>query len=209
MNAEQYLDKYISLMIMAQERREIEGVKEVHHIFPRSWMKNDYVVTLTLEEHLVSHYWLHKAFPKDWGMTYALNMMCNRIKIDDSNLEDMATLYAESKKNVSRVASAHMKTDAHPWRGKKRPDHSKKMKGNLHLKDHKHSEQTKEMMSSSKSGSKNHMHGRTGEKAPMFGRPNPGMEPKWQITCEHCGKTIQKSLFSRWHGDNCKLKSTQ
>jgi len=26
------------------------------------------------------------------------------------------------------------------------------------------------------------------------------------VTCEHCGKTLQKGLYTRWHGDNCKHK---
>lgn len=27
-----------------------------------------------------------------------------------------------------------------------------------------------------------------------------------KLQCEHCQKTISKSMYSRWHGDNCKLK---
>lgn len=29
-----------------------------------------------------------------------------------------------------------------------------------------------------------------------------------KLTCPHCGKSMQKSLFNRWHGDNCKLSIT-
>lgn len=27
-----------------------------------------------------------------------------------------------------------------------------------------------------------------------------------KLQCEHCQKTISKGMYSRWHGDNCKLK---
>lgn len=27
-----------------------------------------------------------------------------------------------------------------------------------------------------------------------------------KVACEHCGKKMQKSLYVRWHGDNCKHK---
>lgn len=61
---------------------------------------------------------------------------------------------------------------------------------------------------------------RIGDKHPNFGRKwkktpeqvekfkgenNPMKNPKWQMTCEHCGKTINKGLYSRWHGNKCKF----
>lgn len=26
------------------------------------------------------------------------------------------------------------------------------------------------------------------------------------MTCPHCGKTVNKNMYARWHGDNCKHK---
>lgn len=39
-----------------------------------------------------------------------------------------------------------------------------------------------------------------------FSENNPNRRPDLQKTCEHCGKTIGPSNYTRWHGDNCKDK---
>jgi hypothetical protein len=38
------------------------------------------------------------------------------------------------------------------------------------------------------------------------GDKNPMSRPEHQKTCEYCGKTTHKGLFTRWHGENCKMK---
>lgn len=40
----------------------------------------------------------------------------------------------------------------------------------------------------------------------ITGDNNPMKQPKWQITCEHCSKIMNKGLYGRWHGNNCKYK---
>jgi len=42
-----------------------------------------------------------------------------------------------------------------------------------------------------------------------FSENNPNRRPDLQKTCEHCGKTVGPSNYTRWHGDNCKLKETK
>lgn len=39
-----------------------------------------------------------------------------------------------------------------------------------------------------------------------FALNNPNRRPDLQKTCEHCGKTVGPSNYTRWHGDNCKKK---
>ena len=43
---------------------------------------------------------------------------------------------------------------------------------------------------------------RTGDKHPM-------RQPKFQIMCEHCNKTVMKTNYIRWHGDKCKMKDKE
>lgn len=40
-----------------------------------------------------------------------------------------------------------------------------------------------------------------------FSENNPNRRPDLQKTCEHCGKTVGPSNYTRWHGDNCKEKA--
>ena len=39
-----------------------------------------------------------------------------------------------------------------------------------------------------------------------FALNNPNRRPDLQKTCEHCGKTVGPSNYTRWHGDKCKQK---
>jgi len=39
-----------------------------------------------------------------------------------------------------------------------------------------------------------------------FALNNPNRRPDLQKTCEHCGKTVGPSNYTRWHGNNCKHK---
>ena len=39
-----------------------------------------------------------------------------------------------------------------------------------------------------------------------FADNNPNRRPDLQKVCEHCGKTVGPSNYTRWHGDNCKDK---
>jgi hypothetical protein len=39
-----------------------------------------------------------------------------------------------------------------------------------------------------------------------FSLNNPNRRPDLQKICEHCNKTVGPSNYTRWHGNNCKLK---
>jgi hypothetical protein len=56
---------------------------EVHHIIPRcigGTDDPDNLVRMTAEEHMIAHMLLIKIYPKESGLVYAANMMCNRVK---------------------------------------------------------------------------------------------------------------------------------
>ena len=42
-------------------------------------------------------------------------------------------------------------------------------------------------------------------KAKLSGANHPMANPKWQRTCPHCSVTMAKNMYTRYHGDNCKL----
>lgn len=39
-----------------------------------------------------------------------------------------------------------------------------------------------------------------------FSENNPNRRPDLQKICEHCGKKVGPSNYTRWHGDNCKAR---
>ena len=116
-----------------------------------------------------------------------------------------------SKSQKSRVFDpAAFRRGAEKRRGRKCPDHSKRM-----------------------SGEGNPMYGKRGERNPNFGKPKPpeivakttgvnnGMygkrhtrealekmrKPKPKLICQYCNKHVSQGMLTRWHGDNCKLVS--
>jgi hypothetical protein len=53
----------------------------------------------------------------------------------------------------------------------------------------------------------------------LTGKKRPQRSTEWtnnlkssinnsKTTCEHCGKTIIKAAYTRWHGNNCRAKQT-
>jgi hypothetical protein len=90
------------------------------------------------------------------------------------------------KKSASWVEKRSGKN--HYFYGKKRPDFAEKYKGDAHW-------------------NKGRKLPRSEEHAEKFrGNNNPMCKPEHQRTCPHCEKSMNKVLFKRWHGDNCKLK---
>jgi hypothetical protein len=79
-----------------------------------------------------------------------------------------------------------------------------------------HTAESKQKISKSMVGENHHMYNKhhteeTKQKIrdnypDVSGENNSMSNPKWQLTCEHCGKTMHKGLHNRWHGNNCKMK---
>ena len=221
---EEYLDEYISLMEVARNRPTPEGYTEKHHIFPKSWMPNDYIVVLTAQEHFIAHYLLSKAFPEDKSMTYAFWLMCNKVGSDkqDRYYEVEAEIYAEAKKAYAKVKSEEMtgkkfstKTRAKmsaAHAGEKNHMFGKKRSSKLRAKlsathaGKKLSAETRAKMSAAHAGKTPSLETRAKLSVSNSGNNNSMRSLKWKRTCPHCNKTVAKSAFSTWHGDKCKLK---
>jgi hypothetical protein len=111
----------------------------------------------------------------------------------------------------------------HPCYGKKRPDtsdrNSKRLGKHHPMYGTKNSELSKR--NSENVGEKNPMYGKVsamhGKKNPHLslmnskktGDNNPMRKPEYQMLCEHCEKVISKGNYVRWHGLNCKSKTTK
>ena len=78
---EQLLDDYIKIIYYSIEKNRVKGNQEYyenHHIIPKCLggnNKKDNLVLLTAEEHFNCHYILHKMFPKNTQLFYALHKM--------------------------------------------------------------------------------------------------------------------------------------
>ena len=106
---EDFLEKYISLMEEARDRIPPKGYTERHHIVPRSWWDNDYLVVLTAEEHFIAHYYLTNAFPEDDSMAYALWAMCNGMTTGGRDYKVDAKIFAEAREKYSKLSSKSLK----------------------------------------------------------------------------------------------------
>ena len=71
--------------------------------------------------------------------------------------------------------------------------------------DKHHSVESKKRMSLAQKGEKSYWYGRkhTDETKIKMRKPK-GLQKR--IICPHCGKESNAGNYSRWHGDNCKLK---
>ena len=90
------------------------------------------------------------------------------------------------------------------WKGKKRPEQSKRMSG----ENHPHYGKTGEASHNhgkvrTDEHKKNYSMSKLGLKNPRFGKPDMMKDPTYHKICEHCGVTIDPSKFARYHGDKC------
>ena len=217
---EEYLDEYISLMEVARNRPTPEGYTEKHHIFPKSWMPNDYIVVLTAQEHFIAHYLLSKAFSEDNKMSLAFWMMCNKVGTSkhERDYEVSAEIYAEARESVAKLQSETGSGENHPMFGKK---HSKETRAKMSAsrKTWKHSPEAIEKMRIGNLGKKVSVKSKAKMRAAKLGTSISsehkanirasmlGMKRTVRIsTCVHCGKSGAVNLITRYHNDNCKLK---
>ena len=179
--------KHYDLLVKRGKSRKLEGYKERHHIVPRCMGGSDdasNLVDLTAEEHFLAHQLLVKITrKKNAKLVFALQMMT----LNASGGRNNNKRYAWIKKAISenmKVNNPGLKGEDHPlygkpgiWSGKKRPEHSKAMKGIAKSADHK------AKMSIAAKG-----------------------RPKTTKHCVHCDKDIANPTnFKRWHGDQCKM----
>ena len=171
-----YLDKYIDLMEQARSRgwpkKSAPVYTEGHHIFPKSWMPNDYIVRLTAQEHFEAHWLLHKAFPEDKNMTYAMWGMFNGNRPERiENVEISAERYAEARIAFAKTQSEAMSGENNPSFGLK---HSEETKQKLRDKANRELEAGTNLF--------------CGERHPMFGMP-PWRHPR--------GNELSREIWSK------------
>ena len=111
------LDRYVDLMITAQNRERPEGYCERHHIWPTAFVKKDklwtkrnnkFVVELTGAEHFLAHQLLAEIFPDSADhMTTAFRLLKGQASADGG--EPTGENYSIMKEKRAKRASASMK----------------------------------------------------------------------------------------------------
>lgn len=190
-----YLNRYIKFI----ESRTQASCGEDHHICPKAddlfpeykslnifpWNK----ITLSFREHYIAHLLLHKAYGN--SQSRAFYMMSSINNCGGRLYESAKTKFVEWLKHNNPMNNLESRKKC------SQPGTKNGMYG--------------------KPGS---MLGKTGELNPNFGKSRPehsrkmsgsgnpsyGVVPRSK-TCEHCGKSIDYRNYSRWHGNNCKLKA--
>lgn len=112
-----YNDLMTSRFVLKSEReikrKDKTGRYERHHIIPRAFNGNDYKdnkVTLTLREHFIAHYLLHKIY--GGLMSYAFKAMCDftRYKqiISAKEYEKLRITFSTLSSNMMKTNSAYI-----------------------------------------------------------------------------------------------------
>ena len=71
--------EHYNRLIERAKNRELSCYTESHHIIPRCMSgtdEKDNLVRLTAREHFIAHLLLHKIYPNESKLLYAINMMC-------------------------------------------------------------------------------------------------------------------------------------
>lgn len=158
--------------------------------------------------------------PADWERTilvigspmYIRDLESTRLQILDARNEPLSYNKHNNDGLHNRLGLLHTAETknkmAKTRTGKKRPDQSKFMTENNPMKNQNvaskisvmktknnpmHNIETRKKLSETRK--------RLGLSA---GANNPSLLPQYQMTCEHCTKTMGKGPYMRWHGDNCK-----
>lgn len=120
--------KYLNTYIRLVDSRLYRGTKresgfEIHHIVPKSWggCSNDFnKVKFTYREHFIAHKLLHKAYPEDKKMAYALLCMLRlnlTRKLASKQIEEIKKYW--SKYRSKPRPDSHMKNIKHKERQSK------------------------------------------------------------------------------------------
>lgn len=145
-----YLKQYIKLVKKASKRQKLKDVYyEKHHIFPKSiFGKNSLLVELTFKEHVFAHHLLYKICLRRYGEEHV-----RTIKMAHA-LRSFLALNKNRQKHISAK------------------DVSKYLKNKTNKVIHKHTEETKRILSEKSSGENNANYGRVKEKHPLWGTKN-------------------------------------
>jgi len=202
-------NKYTSIyyqIISRARSRKIEGYVEKHHIIPKSLGGLDTkenLVELTAREHFICHYLLTKMTdgPAKKSMWHAAWSMANlHHPTTQQRYKISSRIYEVIRRNNASALSESNK-------GK-----PSKNKGRVLTPE------WKEKISKTLKGTKPTAERNKKVSIALTGKTRPPRSQDWvsnlkesieanKITCQHCDKTVIKAAYTRWHGDNCKMRS--
>jgi len=187
--------------------RKATGYVEKHHIVPKSLggtNSNENLVELTAREHFICHYLLTKMTiglekRSMWHATWAM-----------ANLHNTTT--QQRYKITSRIYEVIKKNNATALSESNRGKPSKH-------KGRRLTPEWREKISKTLSGTKPSAERNLKVSQALTGKKRPQRSAEWmnnlkssindsKTTCEHCGKTIIKAAYTRWHGDKCHTRQT-
>lgn len=222
-NNSHYLNRYVKFI---NSRTTTIGYVEAHHILPRSLFvefinEPTNIIKLSAREHFIAHWLLYKAYPRYYKMKHAFWIMCNGCGHHtylNQKSKTYETLRLIVSQNMSKRLSVNNPYTAPHIKQKIIDKHGGIGNGSIAI----YEKQKKTLIE--KYGYDNPF------KNPEFIKNIPDRVRKdWQdpeqyelrvanikkayanrpiLTCPHCGLTSKSaSNMSRYHYDNCKLKS--
>lgn len=191
-------------IINRARNRTLQGYYEKHHVIPRCLGGNDdldNLVELTAREHFIVHKLLCKIYPTEHKLVYAYWMMSRNVSNSKykRNYKVSSRDYEYARQLFSEVSSKYQL-------GKTLTDDHKKAlsiaaKTRKTRTPIKHSEETKQKLSSLWKGTK-----RSLEDRQKISEGQRGKKRKI-VTCPHCGKSGGNNGMAHWHFNNCKFKN--
>lgn len=196
-----YKRQYELLIEKAKNRTNLEGYKERHHIIPKCMGGIDdkeNLVELTAREHYLAHWLLHKMYPENNKLVYALNSMII-IKKDKRKLKISSKEYELIKLKISVLQSKLMSGDNNPSkRSEVRKKTSESLKGRVRSKEHC------ENISKAKKGYIRTMESRKKQSESVKGEKNHFWKKKHKQSTK---KKIGDKNRNRYIPRSCKVKS--
>jgi len=199
--------KWYKELIISRLGRTINGYAESHHIIPKCLGGDDTVSNLILlypREHFIAHLLLTKMYTgqEKHKMNFAFGMMLAENTQRNKRYKPTARFYEIARKLVGLAVSSSNKGKI-PWNkgiprdNKVKEAVSKANKGRTAW--NKNIQRTDEDRLKMKTGWLK-------KKADGFIAHNKGKK-ETLVICEHCNKHIGgKANYTRWHGNNCKMK---
>ena len=166
----EYLDKYVELIINNYYTESKKFITNSHHIIPRCYYKHNHMlvdnnsrnkVNLLIKDHLLAHYYLYKCALEDWfklsnlrSIKFSQNYSHKIEDITDEwiseNLEDISNLWSESNRLQSEN-SLDVTGNKNPFYGK---HHTAESKEKISRAKTNPSELTRQKLSNALSGKK-------------------------------------------------------
>lgn len=180
------------------------GCVEKHHIIPKSIIKNNMIVSLSLRQHYIAHLLLVKCINPLYKkkMIYAVTAMKIRVM---SNIKFNSRIFERLKTEANIQRSLHLTGRTHSEQTKEKI----RKKRSLQVI----SDETRKKMSESRMGKKNSREAIERTRQSNIGRKRSELTRqrlreeranRKPIICEHCGSSFLPGNYHRWHGDNCK-----